>query len=340
MTSVSTPSIGVLGAGSWGTALALLVARSGHHTVLWSAEPGHAERMRSDGVNEKYLPGLPLGPHIRPTEALVELQDLRSFVVAVPSHAFRDVLRSLATLLSSAPSPIQICWGTKGFEPQSALLLGDVANDILDQKFSPAVVSGPSFAAEVARGLPSALTVAASTLPAADEIAGWFRDGRTRVYTSADMRGVQLGGAIKNVMAIAVGISDGLGFGANARAALITRGLGELARLGQALGGQAETFMGLTGLGDLILTCTDDQSRNRRVGLAIGRGDALKTALGSVGQEAEGVNTARELFRKSQALDIEMPISDQVYRVLFENRDPREAVNTLLAREPRSEHPS
>ena len=198
-------------------------------------------------------------------------------------------------------------------------------------------MSGPSFAGEVARGLPSALTVAAANDDDACAVAAWFRDARTRVYTSTDLRGVQLGGAIKNVMAIAAGISDGLGFGANARAALITRGLTELARLGEALGGRPETFMGLTGLGDLILTCTDDQSRNRRVGLAIGRGEDVTTALETIGQEAEGLNTARELFRKSQALDVEMPISEQVYRIVFEKLDPKLAVTALLSREARPE---
>ena len=230
-----------------------------------------------------------------------------------------------------------ICWGTKGFEPDSSLLLSDVFEQVMDENAVPAVVSGPSFAGEVARGLPSALTVAAANDEDASAVAAWFRDARTRVYTSTDLRGVQLGGAIKNVMAIAAGISDGLGFGANARAALITRGLTELARLGEALGGRPETFMGLTGLGDLILTCTDDQSRNRRVGLAIGRGEDVTKALETIGQEAEGLNTARELFRKSQALDVEMPISEQVYRIVFEKLDPKLAVTALLSREARPE---
>jgi len=340
MTDASVAPVGVLGAGSWGTALAFLVARSGRDVVLWSAEPGHAERIATDRTNERYLPGLRLETKIRPTGSLSDLSALRAFVVAVPSHAFREVLQSLSGLLPQDASDIQICWGTKGVEPDSALLLSEVADEVLTANFSQAVVSGPSFAGEVARGLPSALTVAAESLSIADPIADWFRDGRTRVYTSADMRGVQLGGAIKNVMAIAAGISDGLGFGANARAALITRGLAEMARLGNALGGQSETFMGLTGLGDLILTCTDDQSRNRRIGLAIGRGDSLNAALGDIGQEAEGVKTARELYRKSQSLNVEMPISEQVYRVLYEELDPREAVNSLLAREPRAEHAS
>ena len=338
MSGADKKTVAVLGAGSWGTALACLVARNQQDVLLWSVEPGHAQAMSHTGINEKYLPGVALEKNIRATDTLDDLAGISAYVVAVPSHAFRSVLASLVPILGAAPDRPYLCWGTKGFEPKTALLLSEVADSVLDATVAQAVVSGPSFAGEVARGLPSALTVAASDQAAAEHVATWFRDTRTRVYTSNDMRGVQLGGAIKNVMAIAAGISDGLGFGANARAALITRGLAELARLGQALGGQAETFMGLTGLGDLILTCTDDQSRNRRVGVAIGKGATMAEAVRSVGQEAEGINTARELFRKSTELDVEMPISEQVYRVLFEDLDPKEAVSALLSREPRKEH--
>ena len=286
--------------------------------------------------NEAYLPGIPLEPRITPSDNFEEAANASRLVLAVPSHAFRAVLTQLKEHLPR-DKHCYICWGTKGFEPDSSLLLSDVFEEVMDENAVPAVVSGPSFAGEVAQGLPSALTVAAANDADASAVAAWFRDARTRVYTSTDLRGVQLGGAIKNVTAIAVGISDGLGFGANARAALITRGLTELARLGEALGGRPETFMGLTGLGDLILTCTDDQSRNRRVGLAIGRGEDVTTALETIGQEAEGLNTARELFRKSQALDVEMPISEQVFRIVFENLDPKLAVTALLSREARPE---
>ena len=326
----------VIGAGSWGTALALLLARCQQDTLLWSGEPGHAQAMAKSQSNEAYLPGIPLEPRITPSDNFEEAANASRLVLAVPSHAFRAVLTQLKEHLPR-DKRCYICWGTKGFEPDSSLLLSDVFEEVMDENAVPAVVSGPSFAGEVARGLPSALTVAAANDDDASAVAAWFRDARTRVYTSTDLRGVQLGGAIKNVMAIAAGISDGLGFGANARAALITRGLTELARLGEALGGRPETFMGLTGLGDLILTCTDDQSRNRRVGLAIGRGEDVTTALETIGQEAEGLNTARELFRKSQALDVEMPISEQVYRIVFEKLDPKLAVTALLSREARPE---
>ena len=335
MTALPGPTA-VIGAGSWGTALALLLARCQQDTLLWSGEPGHARAMAKSQSNEAYLPGIPLEPRITPSDNFEEAANARRLVLAVPSHAFRSVLTQLKEHLPR-DKRCYICWGTKGFEPDSSLLLSDVFEQVMDENAVPAVVSGPSFAGEVARGLPSALTVAAANDDDASAVAAWFRDARTRVYTSTDLRGVQLGGAIKNVMAIAAGISDGLGFGANARAALITRGLTELARLGEALGGSPETFMGLTGLGDLILTCTDDQSRNRRVGLAIGRGEDVTTALETIGQEAEGLNTARELFRKSQALDVEMPISEQVYRIVFEKLDPKLAVTALLSREARPE---
>ena len=326
----------VIGAGSWGTALALLLARCQQDILLWSGEGGHAEAMAQSQSNEAYLPGIPLGPRITPSDNFEEAANASRLVLAVPSHAFREVLMQLKAHLPQ-DERCYICWGTKGFEPDTSLLLSDVFEEVMGEDAVPAVVSGPSFAGEVARGLPSALTVAAANDDDASAVAAWFRDARTRVYTSTDIRGVQLGGAIKNVMAVAAGISDGLGFGANARAALITRGLTELARLGEALGGRPETFMGLTGLGDLILTCTDDQSRNRRVGLAIGRGEDVTTALETIGQEAEGLNTARELFRKSQALDVEMPISEQVYRIVFEELDPKLAVTALLSREARPE---
>lgn len=335
MTALPGPTA-VIGAGSWGTALALLLARCQQDTLLWSGEPGHAQAMARSQSNEAYLPGIPLEPRITPSDNFEEAANASRLVLAVPSHAFRAVLTQLKEHLPR-DKHCYICWGTKGFEPDSSLLLSDVFEEVMDENAVPAVVSGPSFAGEVAQGLPSALTVAAANDDDASAVAAWFRDARTRVYTSTDLRGVQLGGAIKNVTAIAVGISDGLGFGANARAALITRGLTELARLGEALGGRPETFMGLTGLGDLILTCTDDQSRNRRVGLAIGRGEDVTTALDTIGQEAEGLNTARELFRKSQALDVEMPISEQVFRIVFENLDPKLAVTALLSREARPE---
>jgi glycerol-3-phosphate dehydrogenase (NAD(P)+) len=235
------------------------------------------------------------------------------------------------------PSDAILAWATKGLEPGSGKLLSQVAIEVLGGHHALAVISGPTFAREVALNMPTALTVASENEKAAEAVASWLRNERVRVYTSRDVAGVQLGGAIKNVMAIAAGISDGLGFGANARAALITRGLAELTRLGIAMGGQKETFMGLAGAGDLILTCTDNASRNRRVGLALGQGRKLPEILADLGQEAEGVATSRELYHLAKKINVELPITEQVYRVLYENLPPQAAVEALLKRGPRQE---
>jgi glycerol-3-phosphate dehydrogenase (NAD(P)+) len=328
------PVIAVLGAGAWGTALSVLLARNGHPVWLWGNDPDQIERMRRERVNAIGLPGvtLPLNIELR-AELTQVVRAAADFLVAVPSHAFRSLLEALRSEIKPAAT---VVWATKGLEPQSGRLLGEVAEELLGSA-ALAVVSGPTFAGEVARGLPTALTVAARDTAVAERAGAWLRNERVRVYTSDDMAGVQLGGAIKNVIAIAAGISDGLGFGANARTALITRGLAELTRLGVRMGGKPETFMGLTGAGDLILTCTDNTSRNRRVGLGLGQGRKLDAVLAEIGQEAEGVATARELYRLSEKLKIEMPITEQVYRVLYEALAPQTAVEALLKRDPRRE---
>jgi len=329
--------VAVLGSGSWGTALALLVARNGHDTWLWSHEAPIAARMHSERRNPRYLSEFQFPDNLTTTGSLRDLADRGAqFLVAVPSHAFRATLARLRDFGVGSDDRI-VAWGTKGLEPGSGKLLESVAREVLGEAARVGLVSGPTFAREVARGLPTAITAVSRDAAVAESIAGWLRNERVRVYTNDDVTGVQLGGAIKNVMAIAAGISDGLGFGANARAALITRGLAELSRLGVALGGRAETFMGLTGVGDLILTCTDDQSRNRRVGLALGAGRTLEQALGDLAQEAEGVNTARELYRLAGTKAVEMPITEQVYRVLYEDLAAAQAVEALLSREPKKE---
>jgi glycerol-3-phosphate dehydrogenase (NAD(P)+) len=318
------PIIAVLGSGAWGTALSVLLARNGFAVSLWGND-----------ASQLALPGVPLPREITPQADLNQVaRSSNQFLIAVPSHAFRSTLASLRSTLKPDAT---IAWATKGLEPGSGRLLSDVATELFGATASVAVISGPTFAGEIARNLPAALTVAATDTGVAERVAGWLRNERVRVYTSSDMAGVQLGGAIKNVIAIAAGISDGLGFGANARAALITRGLAELTRLGVAMGGRAETFMGLTGAGDLILTCTDNTSRNRRVGLGLGQGRKLKEVLAEIGQEAEGVATARELYRLAQKLGTEMPITTQVYRVLYEDFPAQAAVEALLKREPRPE---
>lgn len=328
------PTIAVLGAGAWGTALAVLLARNRHPVLLWGHDAALLERLARERAHPRALPGVALPDQIACEPSLARIAAAaHDVLIAVPSHAFRATLEGLG----AGSSMRTIAWATKGLEPGSGRLLSAVAGEVLGSNARLAVVSGPTFAIEIARGLPAALTVAAAAPDVAEQVSAWLRNERVRVYTSDDIAGVQLGGAIKNVMAIAAGISDGLGFGANARAALVTRGLAELTRLGMAMGGRRETFMGLTGAGDLILTCTDDTSRNRRVGLGLGQGRALPEVLAEIGQEAEGVTTARELYRLARALEVDMPITEQVYRVLYEGLPPQAAVEALLKREPRAE---
>lgn len=324
-------AIAVLGAGSWGTALALLLARNGLPVFLWGHDAARMATMSHERKNSRYLPDFPFPDNLYIRSDLPELIDeVKRVLIVVPSHVFRTTLEAVKPNLQ--PDAV-VLWATKGLEQGSQALLSEVADEVLSTGQATAVLSGPTFAEEVARDLPTALTIASNDKGVAEATAGWLRNDRVRVYTSEDMIGVQLGGAIKNVMAIAAGISDGLGFGANARAALITRGLAELTRLGVAMGGEQETFMGLTGAGDLILTCTDNKSRNRRVGIALGQGKKLENILSDLGQEAEGVLTARELHLLAKEEGVEMPITEQVYRVLYKNISPREVVEALLQRE-------
>lgn len=327
--------VAVLGAGSWGTALAILLAGNGIPVKLWGRNAraiGDMSRLRE---NQRYLPGVKLPELIVPTSDFsAAVRDQQHILLVVPSHSFPTILEDIATFQSNS---LSLVWGSKGFAPNSGGLLSQLVEARFGDTATPSVISGPSFAGEIAIGLPAALTVGAKTLTVAEAVASWFRNDRVRIYTSDDLAGVQLGGAIKNVMAIATGISDGLQLGANSRAALITRGLAEMTRLGQALGGRMETMMGLTGVGDLILTCTDDQSRNRRVGLGLGCGKSLAATVAEIGQEAEGIDATRELFHVSQKLAVEMPITTVVYRVLYEGLSPADAVQALLKREPARE---
>lgn len=326
--------LAVLGAGSWGTALGILFARHGLEVRLWGHDGAAVEALRRDRENRGYLPGITFPPDLTPTDSLADaLREADDILVAVPSHAFAEVIAQVAALWPDAPT---LSWATKGLEPNSARPLHEVAREMLPQT-QLAVLSGPTFAGEVARGAPTAITVAATDPAYAERIAERLQGDTLRAYTSEDLIGVEIGGATKNVMAIAAGIADGLGFGANARAALITRGLAEITRLGLALGGQPETFMGLAGLGDLTLTCTDDQSRNRRMGLALARGLSVQQAKREIGQEVEGVATTREVYQLARQLGIEMPITEQVYRILYEDLDPQAAVRNLLHRHPRPE---
>lgn len=326
--------LAVLGAGSWGTALALAAARNGVDTRLWGlAEDIPALKLERE--NRRYLAGVLFPETLHPTSDLVEACDDAEILIAVPSAVFVTLVRQLRTSLAEARD---IAWATKGLEPSSGDLLSHSVEQVMPD-CSAAVLSGPTFAREVAESLPTALTVAAREPAHAERLAALFHGDRMRVYTSDDLIGVQIGGAVKNVMAIAAGISDGLGFGANARAALITRGLNEITRFGVAQGARAETFMGLTGMGDLVLTCTDNQSRNRRMGLALAAGESMEQARQRIGQAVEGVDAAREVYHRSRALGVDMPISEQVFHVLYSGLDPRLAVNNLLERSQKVEAP-
>ena len=325
----------VLGAGSWGTALAVLLANNGHPTLLWGRDRDRMAAMARERANPYYLPGATFPAQLQPVSDLGKLlATTGELLVAVPSHVFRATLESVYRV---RPSDLRLAWATKGLEPATQYLFHRVATDIFGETIPTAVVSGPTFAKEVVAGLPTAVTVASRFPAYADWLAGCLRNDSFRPYTSDDIVGVQLGGAVKNVLAIAAGIADGLGFGANARAALITRGLAEIMRLGDALGGRRETFMGLAGLGDLVLTCTDDLSRNRRFGLLLGKGHTVEEGLAAVGQVVEGLTTVREVVALAGRLKVEMPITHQVNRVLWEGLPPREAVQGLLARALRAE---
>ena len=325
-------SILVLGAGSWGTALALVLARNDHKVWLWSRNSQHVEQMKATRQNAKFLPNNHFPDALQPTASIKP--QTNEILVVVPSHAFRETLNKIAPYITTQA---RICWATKGLENNTGLLLHQVAEQVLGSKRSLAVLSGPSFAKEVAAGLPTAVTIASKKAQYAQDLATLFHNHSFRPYTCTDIVGVQIGGAIKNIMAIAAGIADGLGFGANTRAALITRGLTEIVRFGTNLGGQAETFMGLAGLGDLILTCTDNQSRNRRFGYALAQGKTLSQAQTEIGQVVEGVRTSREVKRLAQQGGIDMPIVEQVDKVLQGLCTPNEAVQALLSRQPKPE---
>ena len=333
--SDAKPTFAVLGAGSWGTALALLLADNGHPTTLWAHSAAHAKALQQDRSNERYLPGVEFPAELKVSSKLSETIPAADIILLViPSHAFRETLLKIKPHLQPHQ---KVAWGTKGLEPDTRKLLHQLAREELGDSISVAVVSGPTFAREVAHKLPGAATVASKDQDFALALARALHNDYFRAYTSRDVIGVEIGGAVKNVLAIAAGTADGLGFGANARAALITRGVAEILRLGTALGARNETFMGLTGLGDLVLTCTDDQSRNRRLGLALGQGKNLEETIQAIGQVVEGINTSREIHALAQDHNVDMPITEQVYLILHQGHTPREAVQALMERAIRAE---
>jgi glycerol-3-phosphate dehydrogenase (NAD(P)+) len=325
----------VIGAGAWGTALAIAIARNGHKVLLWGRDTQQLTAMQATLTNERYLPGLAFPDSLEVCiDFELALKSAKHILVSVPSTAFSEMLLKIKPLIADG-TPLS--WATKGLTPESGRFLYDTAEEILGESHPLAVISGPSFAAEVAKDLPTAITVASPNADFNQALASALHSPTLRVYTSNDVLGVQIGGTVKNVLAISAGISDGLGYGANARAALITRGMAEILRLAASLGAKTETMFGLSGIGDLILTCTDNQSRNRQLGLAIGRGLSVKQAVVEVGKTVEGMYAAREVLIRARQAGIEMPIVEQVCKILFEGYDPRESVQELLCRGQKSE---
>jgi glycerol-3-phosphate dehydrogenase (NAD(P)+) len=325
----------VLGAGSWGTALAIQSARAGRPARLWARDFSHVATMARERSNRRYLPDVPFPESLQLVGDLAAaVNDVDDVLIAVPSHAFRPLLTQLKPLL---PAATRLCWATKGFELHSGKLPNEVAREVLGSVRPVAVLSGPTFAAEVGEGLPTAMTIASPNADYAETLAHDLSSASFRAYTSTDITGVEVGGAVKNVLAIGAGLSDGLGFGANTRIALITRGLVEMTRLGVALGAQRETFMGLAGLGDLVLTCTDDHSRNRRFGLALAQGTGVELALFEIGQVVEGYHAAAALHRVAAREQVVMPIAEGIYGVLYEKLPAEHVVRGLMMRPIRPE---
>ncbi len=327
-------TITVIGAGSWGTALALQLARNGHTVHLWGHLEEHVRRLIEDRENKEFLPGIPLTESIKPMASLEQaVKDVRYLLIVIPSKAYREFLLQLKPYIEDQT---YVFWASKGFEIETGKYLHELIVEELGVE-NYGVISGPTFATEVAQNLPAAVTCAGSRPEATLDMAELLHGGHFRCYTSNDIIGVEIGGALKNILAIAVGAVDGLGLGSNTRAALITRGLSEIMRFGDLMGAQKETLMGLSGLGDLILTCTDDQSRNRRFGLAIGGGMSVKEAIESVGQTVEGYRAAKAVYSILQKKGLNLPIIEQVFQVLYEAKTPVNAMNDLEKRELKPE---
>lgn len=325
-------SVAVLGAGAWGTALALLLAEKGERVQLWTWQGSHARAMQETRENREFFPGFPLTERVTPTADLKAALGSADLVLLVlPSHAFRETLVLARPFL---PSRAALVSATKGIENDTLMLMSEILVDVLgnDVKNRSTFLSGPSFAKEVAEGIPTNIVVAGFDHALSVEVQKRFATDRFRVYSSDDPTGVEVGGALKNVIAIAAGACDGLGFGHNTRAALITRGLAEIARIAIAKGGNVLTVAGLSGMGDLVLTCTAELSRNRTVGFEMGRGRKLDEVLAGLGHVAEGVRTAKSAHQLAQKLDVELPIINEVYRVLFEGKSPKQAVHDVLTR--------
>lgn len=328
-------NVSILGAGAWGTALALSVAAR-HKVVLWGRNPDVMQRMQTQRANDQYLPGFVFPDSMLATAdialAMRHASEQGLLIIATSVSGLRETLKLCATFPLS-----HVVWLCKGFEQETQLLPHQIAHEMLGDAVPVGALSGPSFAQEVAKGLPCALTIASSSGALCQQVVDIAHGNALRVYTSDDVVGVEVGGAVKNILAIATGVADGLGLGLNARAALMTRGLAEIARLNQALGGRNETLMGLTGVGDLILTCTGDLSRNRKVGLALAKGQALEKIVQDLGHVAEGVRCAQTVQGLAHRLGIEMPIANAVAAVLFDQISAQEMIARLLARDAKQE---
>lgn len=330
--------VAVIGAGSWGTALSLQLARNGHTVQLWGHDPQHIQRLIDDKQNKEFLPGIELPANIHPVASLPQaVNDAHFILLVIPSKAYRDFLKQLKPLISP---DTRVFWASKGFEIESGKFLHELVIEELGIEHY-GVISGPTFATEVAKDLPAAVTCAGNHAESTQQVAELLHGGHFRCYTSSDVIGVEIGGALKNVLAIGVGAVDGLGFGANTRAALITRGLAEIMRFGERMGANRETLMGLSGLGDLILTSTDNQSRNRRFGLAVGQGMSIDQAMESVQQTVEGYRASRAIYEIAQKIGVTLPIMEQIYLVLYQGKSLVNAVADLENRDQKSEteHP-
>lgn len=322
-------TLAILGAGSYGTALAIALSRTGHRVVLWGHELEHQNELKRDRSNQRFLPDIPFPPSLMiETDLEKAVQSAKDLLVVVPSHAFGEVLIRVKPFLRSDS---RICWATKGLESHSGRLLKEVAEDVLGKDIPLAAISGPTFARELALGMPTVISGVATDPNYLQEIQDFVHTSNNfRVYRNQDFIGLQIGGSVKNVIAIGAGMSDGLGFGVNARSALITRGLIEMSRLGVAVGGKAETFTGMSGLGDLVLTCTDNQSRNRRFGIALGQGKSVEEALAEIGQVVEGYHNAEDVWQLAQRHQVKMTIVDQIYQVLYQGKNIQVATQELL----------
>ena len=323
----------VIGAGSWGTALAMQMARNGT-TYLWGRNPKHIADMQKSKSNEAYLSGFKFPENLILEKDLISaISKSDALLLVSPSHAFAEILQTIKPYIENRP----LAWASKGFEPGSGRFLHEVAEEILGKSRSLALLTGPSFALDVAAGKPTLVTVASDDETFAHKVAYALHNDKFRVYLSDDIIGAELGGAVKNVLALATGISDGMQLGDNSRAAILTRGMAEMMRLGKAMNCNAETLMGLSGLGDLVLTCTGDLSRNRRMGLALGRGQTIEAARKEIGQVVEGIGTADEVMRLARKYNVDMPISEQVWKVVNGKITPAEALKKLMSRDPRQE---